>query len=195
MRKLEIVSLAGAVLMTVALAVPATAERLYHWVGEDGTAAFTDDYDRIPEARRPGAKVIDTQGLDGYARYTPQDTSRREADDASRLARIERLRGLNTPQVARGLPAVSSPPPTGGVSSGYTATVDVNGSTIRIPAEMGNGDGPIVVEQIRSVRKGKNVTQTATVVRQGDEILMIVYPNPHAQINSKDFVREEDLTN
>ncbi len=178
------------------LAAPMGAEKLYHWVDADGTVSFTDEYERIPKAERESAKVISTAGLDGYARFTPEDQSLRESEAELRRERIARLRHINQEARTASLPAVSAAPPgaaPGGSGGGYTATVDVNGSTIRIPADMGEGDGPVVVEQIRAIRKGKNVTQTATVVRRGDEVLMIVFPEPHRQISSSDFIDEEDL--
>ena len=196
MRNLRVSLVATATLLAIGLTAPAGAEKLYHWVNADGTVSFTDEYERIPKADRDSVEVISTAGLDGYARFTPEDETLRESEAELRRERIARLRHINQEAAVSRLPAVSAAPPVGAAGSGgggYTATVDVNGSTIRIPADMGDGDGPVVVEQIRTVRKGKNITQTATVVRRGDEVLMIVFPEPHRQISSRDFVDEEDL--
>ncbi|MCP5070684.1 MAG: hypothetical protein GY946_29325 [bacterium] len=86
----------------------------------------------------------------------------------------------------------ASPASANGVGGPVQPAIDINGATIRLPAA-GSGEGPIVIEHVRAIRKGKSITQDTTVVRQGDEILMVVFPEPHLQTNFNDFVREDEI--
>ncbi len=188
--------------LAVLVATPAMAGKAYRYSAPDGSLAFTDDLERIPEALRRSAEVIDTTPLRGYGRLSPSHAD----ESAERIARLrentDRLRKLADEAAqeqallaaARNGHGLAPPAASGHLAAagGYQATVEVNGATIRLPAA-GGGEGPIVVEQVRAIRKGKNITQESTVVRQGDEILMVVFPDPHTQTNFNDFVREEDI--
>ncbi|MCP5058249.1 MAG: hypothetical protein GY937_16210 [bacterium] len=178
-------------------AAPASAGTAYRYTAADGSLAFTDDLERVPEARREATDVVDTKPLSEYSRLSPTHLAAAEEQIARLEERSEHLRKIisfsNAERLATAAARNGHPSATGpGSAPGYQATVEVDGATIQLPAA-GTGDGPIVVEQVRSVRKGKNITQMSTVVRQGDEVLMVVFPSPHLQINSNDFVREDDL--
>ena len=56
----KLISAAGIVLL-VALGAPAAAGTLFKWVAEDGSVAFTDDPERIPERYRSQVEKIDVQ--------------------------------------------------------------------------------------------------------------------------------------
>ncbi|MFO7181773.1 MAG: DUF4124 domain-containing protein, partial [Pseudomonadota bacterium] len=85
------ISMAGAVAAVLAVGAPAGAGTLYRWQTESGTLAFADDPKRIPERYRDVAEEIQTDGLDGYERFTPTDGAAQQTHEA-RLA--ERLDGL-----------------------------------------------------------------------------------------------------
>ncbi|MCP3984716.1 MAG: hypothetical protein GY723_10030 [bacterium] len=188
----------GLALVAVA-ALPASAGTAYRYTAADGSLAFTDDLARVPEALRGSTDVVDTKPLTDYSRLSPTHV---ESDD-ERITRMqersERLRKIANEAHLEQLAWAAaregrqaSPASANGVGGPVQPAIDINGATIRLPAA-GSADGPIVVEQVRAFRKGKIISQESTVVRQGDEILMIVFPEPHLQTGYNDFVREDDI--
>lgn len=190
----------AAVALSGALAAPAAAGVAWKWTTQDGGTAYTDDRERIPERYRAAAKRIETGSLKKYDHLSPsQITDPVEERVAALEARTQRLREMADRAAAdqaaeRGYGVTgdgSAPAPGVAGSATYEATVTVDDSTFRVPAMV--GAGPIVVEKLRTIPRGKSATQGATVVRQGDEVLMIVYDSYPTQTNTNDFVREDEL--
>ncbi len=170
---------------SLGLGMPAGAATLYKWVGDDGSISYTDELDRIPARHRAGATRIETGGLDGYARFTPAETPQPAAGPAPFSAPI-----------AAPLPAVSAAPPAGApATESPAALVQVNGNTsIRVPTDTGSAaNGPLIVEEIRVRRDGSNFTIHDTVVRRGDDVLMVVRPAQSNQGSPSDWVDEAEL--
>ena len=172
------------------VALPGTAGTLYKWVAEDGTVAFSDDIERVPERYRAKVEARETKGLGDFERFSPTDDAA-QAEYRERLAaRLERLRALNAalesgPQhVARTHPSERP---------GFEAVVEVNDSTsVRVPSNPGL-DGPVVVEEVRVLRDGDVVTAHDTVIRQGDDILMVIRPDHWAEHDPSRIIDEDDL--
>lgn len=186
MRKLTMRCLmALCALAAFALAMPSAAKTLYKWVAEDGTVSFTDDADRVPARYQAAATRVESKSLDDFERFSPTDEAA-QADYRTRLdARLERLRALNAMldgghHLARTHPAERP---------GFEAVVEVNDTTsFRVPAQPGN-DAPVIVEEVRVRRQGQDVTGHNTIVRQGDDVLMVVRPTQNQGPPSYD---EED---
>jgi hypothetical protein len=181
----KLISAAGIILLA-SLAMPAGAGTLYKWTTEDGSVAFSDDLKRIPERYRDRVATIQTGGLDNYERFTPADSAAQGEQRRLLEERLERLRAQNQPPVMVAVPA----PGAGGPVS--ETIVQVNDSTaLRIPATASDEE-PIVVEEVRVLRKGSNITIHDTVVRQGDKVLVVVRPAQWMQ-GGPDYIDEEDL--
>lgn len=189
MRNRNLLTLGG-VLLACALAMPAAAGSLYRWTAPDGSVAFTDDPDRIPEAHRGEARELPREGLDGYARYTPVKTDHAE-QLAAVTARIERLQATNRPEPAADAVGVA-PAAAGPGASDAVVQLD-DRTSVRIPSGSGEGHGPLVVEEVRVRRPGHIFTTHDTVVRRGDEILMVVRPDQDTEADPSDIVDERDL--
>jgi len=174
----------AALVLAGALAAPATAGVAYKWTDASGAVSFTDDADRIPKQFRAGAEKIVTGPLSDYGQLSPARVET-EAHLAAVEERTERLKEIN--EEADAQIAVAAPGAVG--ASGFTSTIDVGGSTIRIPPT-DPANGPVIVERIRTLPKGGTITQTATVVRQGDEVLMVVYPDQQKQAS---FPRGDEI--
>jgi hypothetical protein len=177
-------------LLAAQVAAPASAGVLWEWTTEDGSAAFTDDADRIPARYREQAKRREVGGLGSFGRYTPRDRSADEREARGLAERVERLRELNAPplrRVAEGGPAGAA------ASAGGEAVIQINDEmSVRVPTG-GGGEGPVVVEQVRVKADGSIFTHHNTVVRRGDEILMIVRPDQPHQAGPNDFIDESEL--
>ncbi|MAE97334.1 MAG: hypothetical protein CL910_22005 [Deltaproteobacteria bacterium] len=175
------------------LATPALAGTAWKWTAEDGSVAFTDDRERIPERFRASAERTELGPLTSYSQLTPEDVEIRNEYAERLYARLERLRtlrsSLDAAEAARAHGAAS---PASGDPTGFEATVEVGGSTIRLPA-VGGGDEPLIVEEVRSRPRGKLVTRHNTIVRRGEEILMIVRPAQDTQANVNDYYDEREL--
>lgn len=175
-------------LLAVALAVPASSETLYRWTTDEGSVAFSDDLKRVPERYRAQAKAIETRRLPGYARYTPTDAQAGAAHAERLAARLERLREVNAPEPTR----VTLPLGVAQAGGAETVLRLNDRTTVRVPtARPGDGEGPVVVDEVRVRRPGSIVTVHNTVVRRGDDILLVVRPR-QAQHNVNDFVDERD---
>ncbi len=178
----------AALVLAGALAAPAAAGVAYKWTDASGAVSFTDDADRIPKQFRDSAEKIETGPLSDYGQLSPARVET-EAHLAAVEERTERLREIN--EQGGGQIAVAAPAAAGAIAGapGFTSTIDVGGSTIRIPPT-NPANGPVIVERVRTVKDGGNITQTATVVRQGDEVLMVVYPD---QQNERDIPRGDEI--
>lgn len=193
----------------------AQARTLYRWTTDDGGIAFADDAKRIPERYRERAEQITTEGLSGYARFTPTDAaaSQRYAD---RLAeRVETLRAAAAEEAAVAAQPVAGAPahPLEGIAlqsvrqtSGRRLVQTPNGpawrrtsSLQRVDAPVPllgvnpdpDSDEPIIVERVRARADDSLVTRHVTVVRQGDRVLSII--KPRARQHPLDWASEEDL--
>lgn len=173
----------GSSLLALALAAPAGAEAVYRWTAADGSVAFTDDAKRIPSQYRSQAKRSESGDLANYGRYTPTKASA-ESREAKLAARIQRLREINEAGFAGPAAAPSR--------SGTQTILQLdNRTSVAIPNDQLNGDGPIIVEE-RRVRDRNNTTTThVTVVRQGDRILSVV--RPESAHDRADWPSEEEL--
>lgn len=182
----KLISAAGIILLA-SLAMPAGAGTLYKWTADDGSVAYSDDLERIPERYRDRAETLETGGLDGYERFTPADSAAQGEQRRLLEARLERLRAQNRPA-----PTVAAPAPGGPGGPASETIVQVNDSTaLRIPATASDEE-PIVVEEVRVLRKGSNITVHDTVVRQGDKVLVVVRPAEWMQ-GRPDYIREHEL--
>lgn len=178
----------GGMLLALTLATPATGQSLYRWTAPDGSVSFTDERERIPERHRDQAEALGRQGLDDYTRYTPVHPASPE-QKAREKERLERLRAANAPPAvaARSGARTSAP-------ASQDAVVELDDQTaVRIPSgHGGGGEGPLVVEEVRVKPKGHVRTTHDTVVRRGDEVLLVIREDRH-QARPGEFVDEDDL--
>jgi hypothetical protein len=205
---------AGAVLLGAGTAGAGT---LYRWKTENGTLAFADDPKRIPERYRERAEAIETEGLDGYGRYTPTDAAAQQ-EYADRLA--ERLDGLRersgVGEAPAGAVVIEEPParhPLEGVALQSTReevgrrlvntedgprwrrttrlqTVDQPTPVLGVTPDP-DSEEPVVVERVRARSRDALVTRHITVVRQGDRVLSVI--KPRARQSTSDWPIEEDF--
>lgn len=203
MRKLSMrILLALLVLAAFALigSWQASAGTLYHWVTDDGTYSFTDDPDHVPAHYQAKARKQETKSLSSFERYSPTDAAAQATYRQELAKRLERLRALNgfadpyepppaPAPVGYQVPVAAAAPQ----QPGYEAIVEVNDSTsLRVPTT-GDGKGPIVVEERRVRRPGNITTVHDTVVRQGDQVLMIVRPDNSHEASASDITDERRL--
>lgn len=207
---------AGAVLLAAA---PAGAGTLYRWETDDGTLAFADDPKRIPDRYREGVEEIQTEGLDGYERYTPTDAAAQQEQADQLTERLEGLReqsGIGVEEEPAGAVVIEEPPaqhPLGGIALQTTREqvgrrlVDTEDGprwrrttrvqTIDQPVPMlgvtpdPDSDEPVVVERIRARSRDSITTRHITVVRQGDRVLSVIKPD--SSDSSSDWPIEEDF--
>jgi hypothetical protein len=180
----KLISAAGIILLA-AVATPVGAGTLYKWTAEDDSVAFTDDPKRIPERYRSQVETIESQGLETYTRLTPEDPSAVASHRERLAARLERLRERSAREETVAARAAAAAPVA-------ETIVEVNDSTaLRIPATVSD-EGPIVVEEVRVLRKGSNITIHDTVVRQGDKVLVVVRPAQWRQ-GRPDYIDEDEL--
>ncbi len=121
----------AAILLAASLATPAMAGTLFKWTTEDGSVAFTDDPERIPERYRSQVKKIETRGLDSYERFTPRDSAGQSEQQKRLQERLERLRAMN-----RAAPGVAIPAP--GVKPQLIIKTDER-TALTIPADAAGG--------------------------------------------------------
>ena len=205
--------LAGTVLVATA---PASAGTLYRWETENGTLAFADDPKRIPERYRESAEEIQTQGLDGYGRYTPTDGAAQQEQADQLTARLDGLRersgigeepagavvieeppaehplegiALQSQQKTQGRRLVNTPLGRRWVRTTRVQTVDTPMPVLGVRADT-ESDEPVVVERVRARSRDSLVTRHITGVRQGDRVLSVI--KPRARHGSADFPTEED---
>ncbi len=202
--------LAGTILLASA---PAGAGTLYRWQTESGTLAFADDPKRVPERYRGQAEQIETEGLEGYGRFTPLDGDA-QGRHAEQLAdRLARLRGESPAEVATEQPVLADEeggPAVTGIALGVAETTrrsvrNQEGTrnryrfqrpeqtlpVIELGARPDEDQAPVIVEEVQ-IKDWEGFTRRARIVRQGDRILSIVKA-PKNHFNPRDIVRESDL--
>ena len=171
----------------------ATAEEIYTWRTQDGGYAFTDDQKAIPPRYRDHVEVRQTEGLEGYRRFTPKDDEAMHRYEERLAARLEHLRALNRQAKAptSGAPAdsaVPEPAPAREQITLRTGRRDAPGIDITTSTD---GE-PIVVEVILMRPKGKSVSQNVQVTRRGNKPIAIVKPRAR-EWNVSDIIDEEEL--
>lgn len=191
---------AAALVVGLALALPAGAGTLFKWVEDDGTVAFTDDPKRIPERYKSAAKKRTIRGLDDYARYSRVDSAAADRQTDQLMARLERLQELNAelwgwgPQAAAAAYG-AAPGHNCGAGAPGQALIQVGSRTALAVPYGGEGavDGPTIVEQVRVQPENRVTTRTDTVIRQGDQIQLIVRPDQQWEIDPGETIPEADL--
>jgi hypothetical protein len=189
--------------------VASAEDALYRWETADGTVSFTDDAKRIPEKYRDGAETIDRSVITGYGRYTPTDAAAHE-ESARRLEeRLEKLRAANAAEAKASETDESLAPASLASSAPVRRDIhrrrkfrDAQGNTYyryyrdqttienggSLPVDP-NDPNPVVTEKRRVRVPGQPITQSVTVVRQGDRVLSVQKPRSH--YHDLDF---DDLT-
>ncbi len=174
--------LAAAVAIT-GVALPAAAGSFYRYETETGGIAYTDDAKRIPARYRDAAEHVTTKSLESFERFTPMAPSQ-PAPYAARLGdRLDHLRSMNaTPDESR-LASQGGQPSVTIRSSGRSNVVETTTPH--------GADGPTVVDTVRVRPRGSNITESWTVVRQGDKIISVVQPRSRQQDSR--WIKESDL--
>ena len=172
----------------------ASAEEVYSWRTQDGGYAFSDDEKAIPPRYRDHVEVRQTEGMEGYQRFTPKDDQATHRYEERLAARLEHLRALNRPAQApsSGAPADSAAPapaPPREQITLRTGRRDAPGIDITTSSEDGE---PVVVETILMRPKGKMVSQNVQVTRRGGKTIAIVKPRAR-EWNVSDIIDEEEL--
>lgn len=181
--------LAGAMLFI--LTAPAQAGDVYTWRTEDGGTAFTDDPKSIPARYRSQIETRQVAALDGYERFSGQDSAAADRYEARLAERLERLRALNRSRAG----AFRNGNPHGVAEESLTLRNGYReGSEVDLSLAVGESVSgePIVVETVKMRLRGSSVVQAAEVVRRGDEILAVRKPQPR-QWNLSDPVSEADV--
>jgi len=173
--------------------LPATAGTLYRWKTADGSVSVTDDPDRIPERYKKAALAFETAGMAGFERHTETDAVAQAEYEVALYERLARLRSLNAGLNAPGDAYVSGNQAPAD-APGFEAIVQLNdGTAMRVPSRAGL-DGPVIVEERRVRRPGQITTVHDTIVRQGDEVLMIVAPDNSHEASPSDITDERFYT-
>ena len=179
---------AAALALCALFAGPAAAGEIFAWRTDDGSYAYADDEKNIPARYRERAVRQETGRLHDYARFTSKDaaaTERYERDLAERLAHL-RLRNASR----EALPHVSAGPP-----KTDTMSLRLGGEYApTIGFGTGNASEPVVVEKIRMRPKGQMATRHNTIVRRGDEVLVVIKGNLTVENSpSLNVMEERDL--
>ncbi len=145
-------------LATLALstAAVAAASTYYRYETENGSIAFTDDRETIPERYQKGARMIVGQSLFDYERTTISDRAATRPEGVPHPGTVE----LAPEEVAAlGIPTIS---------------VEVApGVFVEVPVDQTGSEEPINVEQGWVQRDG--TLYPYTVVKRGDEVLLETY--------------------
>lgn len=152
---------------------PAASETVYSWVTEDGTYAFTDDEKRIPAKYKAEAKRRDLGKLKNYDRLTESNLGSDDGYGKRLDSRLDGLRQQAPGPVVRG----TARPMAAGRDSTYFGVATSNRTGLQMPIQGDGGKEPLLVERIRSKRKGGNATRHLTVIKQGDRVISVVAPN------------------
>ena len=178
----------------LALVFPATAGTLYRWQTADGSVSVTDDPDRIPARYKKSARAFETSGMGGFERHTPTDGTAQAEYEVALYERLERLRELNAGLNAQGYGRAPNAAPAAAERPQFEAIVELDdGTALRVPSSA-TSDGPIIVEEKRVRRPGQITTVHNTIVRQGDEILMVVRPDNTHEASPSDITDERFYT-
>ncbi len=165
----------------LALASPAQAE-LYRWRTESGAYAFTDDLKRVPQRYRDQVVGSNAASLDDYSRYTHVQTRSEDDVQARTERRLEALRRLNAP------PPVASAP----FGSEEVVTIRPGGTLSNYQVSASAGEGPIIIERVRTRAPGTLRTRRVTVIRQGSKVLSVIKPNEGTN-SGLETVEEDEL--
>jgi hypothetical protein len=173
----------------LALGGSAAAESYYSYRTDEGAYAFTDDAKAIPEAYRAQARRHAMSPLRGYQRLTPSD-ARATSDYAKRLdARLSELRGMNQQASAERAARTGS-------GSAPTIAIQTGGEDsplLQVTPVEGGSSEPVIVETLSAKPAGGIVTRDNTIVRQGDQTLVIVRARSREWNLSEDIHIESDL--
>jgi hypothetical protein len=174
------VRVAGIAVAMLSFSLPALAGEIYSWRTEDGGYAFTDDPKAVPPRYRDQAESRTTTGLSDYARLTAPEAGTTDAY-ARRLAdRLDHLRALNQSLDEAEAWSAASAPAGGSLQS---LSVKAGEFNVGVPTD-GQGDGPVVIENVRFRHDGEMATRHNLIIRQGDELLAVIKGRPLAtQIN------------
>jgi hypothetical protein len=164
---------AGIAAAILIFGLPALAGEIYSWRTEDGGYAFTDDPKAIPPRYRDQAETRTTTRLSDYRRLTAPEAGTTDAY-ARRLAnRLDQLRALN--QIldeAEARSAGASAPVGGGLQSLSVQSGEFN---VGVPTDAeGQGDAPLVIENIRFRHDNEMATRHNLVISKGDKLLAVI---------------------
>ena len=160
--------------ITLGLAVPAVATTVYEWVTEDGSHAYSDSQKRIPKRYQSQAKKRTLGSLTSYERWTPSDR-RAKGHYADRLeGNLDRLRAMNASLEPRDAVGTRAP-------VRMRIQTGRGGDGLDVPVA---GEGPVVVEKIRTKFPSDDSTRAVTVIRQGGEVIAVIV----APDNTRDIV-------
>jgi len=170
-----------AALAVLGLVFPASAGSFYKWETDSGGIAFTDDPKQIPARYKDQAETVVVRKLDDFERFTPMARSEPPAYAARLDQRLGYLRDLNARTVSPH--AVTAPQAPQGVA------IRSGADEPSIESYVGTGgEGPVIVETVRSRPDGSPVTRHITIVRRGDQILSVIKPE---QLHSKPRALDE----
>lgn len=175
--------------LVAGLALPAAlSAEVFAWRTDDGVYAYTDDPKRIPARYADQVVEVSDPSLEGYARYTQEDSA------ASRVVAERLQRRLDYLRQVNGAPAVDghSAPQAAGERSISVATGNRQAPRLNIPVGA-ESEGPIVVEPVHSKRRGDATSRRTTVVKQGDRTLAVLKGRSrHIDVNH-DIHDEDEL--
>lgn len=170
--------------LLIGIASPALAEGLWRFRSANGVWAYVDDEKKIPEAYKAAAEQMGDTNLASYPRYTPADAAAQQAYGEALAKRVELLRAINGEEAAGRRVRVISPTGTltesGPMGAAGVETVvrtsNQFGTTVENQIGTGDGDEPVITEQVRLYVPGRNVTRTSTITRRGDRVISIQRP-------------------
>jgi hypothetical protein len=166
--------------VALALAAPAGAGTLYSWRTDDGGYAFADDLRRVPEKYRDRVETRESASLSGHDRYTPQDDAAVDAYASSLEARLEQLRQRSAAleRIIAGQAAAAAQAAPAQAPGGVTVRMDSRGKPVIdiAPGATGQGEAPVVIEDVLGKPEGGIQTRTNTVIRRGDEVISVIRP-------------------
>lgn len=163
----------------LAVATPAVSGEIYSWETADGNVAFTDNPKNIPSRYRDQVRVRKSEGIQGYARFTAEDSAETGRYSDQLAKRIEYLRASNS-----GRDVAPEYPENVGVAS-----VTVSGVDLRLPAA--DTSAPIIIEELRVISAGQIATRHDTLVSQGGTPLAIVRGNQRAEVDGASKILDE----
>ncbi len=153
---------------------------IYSWTTADGNVAFTDSAKNVPARYRDQVRVRKSQGIEDYARFTAEDSSKTERYSDQRARRLEYLRALNGDRdSARAA----------NESVGF-ASIRVSWVDLRLPAA--DTSAPIIVEKLRVQSSDQIATRHDTLVSQGGTPLAIVRGNQEGELGGASSILDED---
>lgn len=142
--------------VAVSTAAVAVADTYYRYETENGSIAFTDDRETIPERYQKGARLIEGKSLFDYERTTISEAAATRPDGIPHPGMVE----LAPEEAASlGIPTVS---------------LEVApGVFVDVPVDQSDSEEPINVEQGWVQRDG--ALYPYTTVKRGDEVLIHTY--------------------